>query len=414
MKYIIWSDNVYEKEWFYISRIISGNCNISSNTIIAIPSISSMLKNVTISAFESDAKMLLKQVEYARLNNSSFDPTTINTSNLSNYNISNKNYETISVSIIDNKPYIYVKGKNKWDNLTACGTQTNIYVLDSTVTSNCIDFNYVYLGNYKTFIAPLTGTYTFEAWGASGGGSLDQTVGSHAGLGGYTKGNINLNAGEKIYVYVGGSGFYTTTDHSGGGYNGGGSAGSGCCGGNGGGGGATDFRLVNGVWNNSQSLYSRIMVSGAGGGNDNDLGTFGGSDDGSGGAGGGLNGENAKSDGVYSPNTGGTQILGVLGVGQSANVSTDTGGAGGGYRGGIATNHCNGGGGGGSSFISGYTGCDAINSSGINTGQPNHYSGKIFTNMQMIDGNSSMPNPDGGTETGHSGNGYARITYIGV
>ncbi len=30
----------------------------------------------------------------------------------------------------------------------------------------------------------------------------------------------------------------------------------------------------------------------------------------------------------------------------------------------------------------------------------------------MIAGNASMPSTSGGTETGHSGNGYARITLV--
>lgn len=34
------------------------------------------------------------------------------------------------------------------------------------------------------------------------------------------------------------------------------------------------------------------------------------------------------------------------------------------------------------------------------------------TNGQTIAGNQSFPAPGGGTETGHSGNGYARITLV--
>ena len=72
---------------------------------------------------------------------------------------------------------------------------------------------------------------------------------------------------------------------------------------------------------------------------------------------------------------------------------------------------------GGSSFISGYPDCDAIDESStedniIHTGQPNHYSGKVFINPVMIDGGSVMPKPRGGTETGHSGNGYCIISWI--
>ena len=72
---------------------------------------------------------------------------------------------------------------------------------------------------------------------------------------------------------------------------------------------------------------------------------------------------------------------------------------------------------GGSSFISGYKGCNAIEDSDeeqiIHTGLENHYSGKIFSNISIVDGKSSMPTIDGtGTEIGHSGNGYVKITKL--
>ncbi len=35
-----------------------------------------------------------------------------------------------------------------------------------------------------------------------------------------------------------------------------------------------------------------------------------------------------------------------------------------------------------------------------------------LTNAQTIAGNTSFPAPGGGNETGHSGNGYARITLV--
>ena len=41
-----------------------------------------------------------------------------------------------------------------------------------------------------------------------------------------------------------------------------------------------------------------------------------------------------------------------------------------------------------------------------------HYSGYKFTDGVMIAGNEQMTDPDGSTVTGHSGNGYARITLI--
>lgn len=97
--------------------------------------------------------------------------------------------------------------------------------------------------------------------------------------------------------------------------------------------GATDIRTINGVWNDSNSIASRIIVAGGGGGADNSTNeAIGMGDDGSGGAGGGLNAENARVNGVYSLGTGGTQTIGTLGKGQDATYDADTGGGGSGYR----------------------------------------------------------------------------------
>ncbi|MDD2203264.1 MAG: glycine rich domain-containing protein [Bacilli bacterium] len=280
-----------------------------------------------------------------------------------------------------------------------------------------VTYAYDYTGAPQVFTVPKTGNYKFELWGASGGGTEDQTTGSHRGLGGYATGTINLNAGQVLHVYVGGQGLYERSKAAAGGWNGGGSGGIHVDGDSGGGGG-TDIRLVGGTWNEPTSLYSRIMVAGAGGGTDNSGDTpssfnsgLDQSDDGSGGWGGGLIGGNAKV-GTFRANTGGTQTFGTLGQGQNSLTTNDMGGAGGGYRGGIATNDHQGGGGGGSAFISGYPGCDAIDEAGVNTGQPNHFSGMVFTNSLMLSGNEVMPKPGGGTQTGHSGNGYARIIYM--
>ena len=93
------------------------------------------------------------------------------------------------------------------------------------------------------------------------------------------------------------------------------------------------------------------------------------------------------------------------------------GGGGGGYYGGgggASANGVVGSGAGGSSFISGHSGCNAIDANGTHTGQPNHYSDKVFTQTEMIAGNASMLNYDNSsTMIGNIGNGYAKITYLG-
>ena len=265
--------------------------------------------------------------------------------------------------------------------------------------------NYNYTGEYQEFDATFNGIYVVELWGGAGTGTA---------YGGYTKGNIYLTEGDKLYLYVGpssitGNNKMTFNNGTGdnGGYNGG---------------GATDVRLVKAsdtktVWNTFDSLKSRIMVAGAGG-----------SGSGTQGAGGGLTGYAGGGTQGGTQTTFGAKQTSTSYANSSFGIANGgcTGGNGY-YPGGGAT--CASGAGGGSSFISGHAGCNAIaeeSTSGniVHTGQPNHYSGYIFKDTVMIDGqgynwtnkkgnNVGQPQPDGTTATGHSGNGYARITYLG-
>lgn len=302
---------------------------------------------------------------------------------------------------------------------------------------------YRYTGNYQTFIAPGTGWYKIECWGAQGcdgWSTLKVTC-----YGGYVSGVIRLAKGEALYIYCGDGGRISTRKNT---WNGGG-AGNIYVGGdgyqnNGSGGGATDVRLVPGLWNDTMSLRSRIIVAGAGGGGN---GSGGGALPTEGSRAGGLIGDVGGAIVAYSKPksraTGGTQVSGGLGdvttglnglpgsFGLGGNVVQTNlglgGGGGSGYYGGGSGGTQGdyvGAGAGGSSFISGHAGCDAINISGSHTGQPNHYSGKVFKETQMIDGNGYrwtivkdslllMPRPTGGTYangSGHVGSGYCKIS----
>lgn len=235
-------------------------------------------------------------------------------------------------------------------------------------------WSYDFTGKEQTFIAPYAGTYTFELWGAEGGSWNGVTPGK----GGYSKGQINLNAGQTLYVYVGGSG-------SSGGYNGGGSAPISPTGG-----GATDIRTSSsGNW--KDYLDKRIIVAGGGGSSEWYNGV--------GGAGGGLTGGSGSigtldSNPKYNPGQGGTQTSGgygeyangTFGQGGSGTINDGGGSGGGGWYGG-GTPKIASGGGGGSSYIGGV-------SNGI-----------------TISGDTSMPSTNGGNEIGHSGNGFVKITY---
>lgn len=150
------------------------------------------------------------------------------------------------------------------------------------------------------FVAPSNGTYKMQLWGASGAegyGYYSATKGSMCGLGGYSEGTMNLNAGEKLYVYIGGKGLIGTADpdNPSGGYNGGG-AGLYVSGHKGyGGGGGTDIRYGGTIVTQNNEDY-RILVAGGGGGADNPTSENRGShDDGTGGCGGGTINNNKSS-----------------------------------------------------------------------------------------------------------------------
>lgn len=130
-------------------------------------------------------------------------------------------------------------------------------------------YEYNYTGSEQEFIVPLDGNYKFEVYGAGGnnttnGGSNTSTSGSKA------SGNINLKKQDLLYVYLG---------EREGPFNGGGSGGitlnsvSTSTHGS----GASDIRLIKASdeswydtshdsWNNDESLLSRIITAGGGGG----------------------------------------------------------------------------------------------------------------------------------------------------
>ncbi len=206
------------------------------------------------------------------------------------------------------------------------------------------EYNYGYTGDVQTFVAPTDGIYKLEAWGASGGYRGAASNISNAGKGGYTRGNIHLNQGDVLYIYVGGSGMTPTLDGTKKGYNGGGRA----PGDNIYGGGATDFRI------DGTTLYHRIVVA-AGGGSVGAPGNAGGH--------GGLVGTNATygsgDGGTGASQTAGGNGRGSFGYGGDGIFErADRGGGGGGgwYGGGGGnTNRSNSdndkGGGGGSAFV---------------------------------------------------------------
>ena len=290
--------------------------------------------------------------------------------------------------------------------------------------------NCPYSGSVQSITLPK-GQYKLECWGAQGG--TYNSAYTSGGAGGYTTGVLNLSNDTILYLYAGGQGSYgTTTTYTataGGGFNGGGNAAYG----GGGGGGASDIRI------GTDSLYARVIVAGGGGG----AYAYSTSYKAAGGVGGGtIGGAGSYYGSNYSSWVGGggtSTAGGSAGTGSSTNYYGKTGsfgqggnsgykcssasyfsnGAGGGgwYGGGSAGNYSSNsstgrsrasGGGGGSGYA--YT---ASSYSSYPSGcllNSNYY----LTEAATSNGTVSFLSPTGSSETGHTGNGYVRITAIKV
>ena len=256
-------------------------------------------------------------------------------------------------------------------------------------TGDILNFNYT--GAVQSITLPK-GTYKLECWGAQGGnGCTDNSY--TGGKGGYSIGTISLNTKITLYIYVGGRGVSSEASGSGairaGGFNGGGSGRdwSSTNHGGSGGGGATDIRI------NQDSFYARVIVAGGGGGA---------SDDGNGGSGGGVSGIStcASSAGTATSGSGFGQAA------ASSYTSGECGGGGGGWYGGYGGGSENIPGGGGSGYV--YISSTASNYPSGCLLNSSYY----LSNAQTIAGNNSFVSPTGSSETGHSGDGYCRITVI--
>ena len=284
------------------------------------------------------------------------------------------------------------------------------YTLDTLYAEDTQDgiCDYFYSGTYEEFIAPQSGTYKLEVWGAQGG--VESISSGQVNHGGYSKGEIYLTAGEKLYVYVGGRGNIggrVSNVEAPGGFNGGGkvTATSGTSNSHSGG-GATDIRLLGGTWDNTAGLYSRIIVAGGAGApgtgnnwdtsNANTYGTYGGST--------GTRAGTQSNPGSISPNP--TLSIGGFGYGASSiNTTGDDNSAGGGgwYGGGSNGNAY---GGGGSNYV--------LTSTSYKPVGYNVNSKYYLSNTVMKAGNELVPKYNGvGTMTGNAGDGHAKITFMG-
>ena len=251
----------------------------------------------------------------------------------------------------------------------------------------------------QEFTAPLNITYKIECWGAQGGNYYNDL----GGKGGYSIGYKSLGASNNLYVCVGSKGSSNSGNTGGnGGYNGGGKGGNGCpelnyyYQGGGGGGGATHIAITSnrGVLKNYKDYQQELLlVAGGGGGRSANYSKCG--------VGGGLNGGNAYSANDVYTITGASQNTGyAFGQGQDGISKTLH-----------PKNGAEGNGGGGGGFYGGYASQEEGEDSDCGGSGGSGYVGDV-TNGATIAGDQTFPKPKGGKETGHSGDGYAIISWI--
>ena len=303
----------------------------------------------------------------------------------------------------------------------------------NTITKNInvirkIDLSFESINGEQTFIAPISGTYKLEVWGASGG-TVSQFY--RGGYGAYSTGDIHIDENQVLYINIGGVGEVTSSaidQIAQGGYNGGGS------GANyslqagrvaGGGGGATHIAFVSGKLASLEKYKGSlsddgkyyvsndiVIVSGGGGGSwyfhtDVNYHTV------TPGDAGGIQASNSVAwteqayGYVYA--SGGTQI------GTGTQYATVKGGFG---EGASRTNYVTAGGGGG--FFGGNAG-DLVGAGGSS-----YIANPLLTNKSMYCYNcqesseestktisTTCANETPTENCAKIGNGYARITYIG-
>ena len=239
---------------------------------------------------------------------------------------------------------------------SAAGVQTKSITTDA-------DFYYLarvytYTGSIEisktAFIAPVTGEYILECWGAQGGYTVHNNLYGYGGKGGYAVGNFLISINQVVFVVVGGKGGDTTNAYQtgNGGFNGGGT-----CKGDGatewgGGGGATHIATINGVLSSLSSNKDKVFLVAGGGGGGGYHYVQSENRPHSGGSGGGAqggNGDSQANDGGF----GGTQTNGyAFGKGQDGKNSGHGSGGGGGYYGGYSGYTHGSAAGGGSGYLS--------------------------------------------------------------
>ncbi len=219
---------------------------------------SSVLTSKTVQGSSFTLYAVFKRTLTANFNgNGATGGSTGSVSGIQYYN--NGNVANPTITLPSNG---FVKANNTFTGWNYGAVGTKVTLTDNiTVIAQWTQaiYNYGYTGGMQSFVAPVTGTYQLEVWGAQGGNNNGASDRATPGYGGYAAGYVSLTKGQVIYICVGENGNrairqYRYT------YNGGGRAYDAP------GGGATHIGTRNGTLREYGNTSGLFIVAGGGGG----------------------------------------------------------------------------------------------------------------------------------------------------
>lgn len=120
-----------KKRGFTLVELLAVICLISVITLIAVPVVMNILREIKASAFKSSVENTLKAIEFGKVDNKKLkaNPSYITESNIKKeIGIDGSKYKNLELSKQDKKLYIYVEGIDDYDGLAACGTYGDVKI----------------------------------------------------------------------------------------------------------------------------------------------------------------------------------------------------------------------------------------------------------------------------------------------
>lgn len=120
------------KKGFTLVEVLAVIAILGLVVAISIPKVISTMNDSNKKAFKVDAQLVLKTIDLKLAQGLDYDITTLDETTIKSvFGINNKNYKALTISYLDDLPYLSIEGKNAWEGLVAYGTQDEMTVSDA-------------------------------------------------------------------------------------------------------------------------------------------------------------------------------------------------------------------------------------------------------------------------------------------